>query len=117
MSEFENFRVLNRLAKWRKFFASWQLGTTSEGNGTYRAVADHREATIMLRAEVSALSTILANKGVFTRDEYMRALLDEANRLSAEYEDKFRGWKATDAGMEMNLPAASETMRRMGFPL
>jgi hypothetical protein len=32
--------ALEKLAKWRKFFASWQLGTTALGDGRWTATAD-----------------------------------------------------------------------------
>lgn len=47
--------ALNKLAKWRSVFAGWQLGTRLKEDPECQAVKDHREVTILLRAEVSAL--------------------------------------------------------------
>lgn len=109
-------RSLQRLTKWRRFFASWQLGTTRQDDGTYKAVSDHRELTIILRCEVNALTGLLIRKGVFTAKEFDDALREEADKLSADYARRFPGWKATDAGLEMRMPGAMETMHRLGFP-
>jgi hypothetical protein len=108
--------ALEKLCKWRKFFASWQLGTTSAEDGRYKAVASHREMSIMLRAEQSALTGLLIRKGVFTQAEFQEALLCEAKQLDHDYEESFPGWRSTADGMHMKMPEAVETMRRLGFP-
>lgn len=112
----EAARVLNKLCKWRKFFASWQLGSRSDTDGECRAVIHHRELSILLRAELTALTTLLIAKGVFTSEELTRAVIAEAKRLDHDYEESYPGWRSTDAGMSMKLPEALETMRKMGFP-
>src|ERR1700733_4291503 len=108
--------VLEKLARWRKFFASWQLGTTSAQDGRYKAVAHHREMSIMLRAEQSALTGLLIRKGVFTQEEFQEALLCEAKQLDHDYEESYPGWRSTAHGMHMKMPEAAETMRKLGFP-
>jgi hypothetical protein len=106
--------ILNRLAKWRMVYASWQLGTRADTDPECRAVRDHREATILLRAEVNALTGLLMAKGVFTQDEFAAQLRKEAEHLHRVYEAQFPGFKATDQGMSLTMPEAAETMR--GFP-
>lgn len=96
------FESLNRLAKWRTFFAGWQLGTRPKGDPECDAVRDHREATLLLRAEVSALTQILLNKKVFTLDEYDEVLKQEAENFMVVLETSFPGVKATDEGLEMD---------------
>jgi hypothetical protein len=108
--------ALNKLAKWRKFFASWQVGTLPAGDGRYRAVADHREMSILMRAELSAMAGLLIRKGVFTQEEFRDALEAEAKLLDHDYEERFPGWRSLPAGLHMKMPEAAETMRKMGFP-
>lgn len=57
------FEAMNKLAKWRSIFAGWQLGTRAKGDPESDAVRDHREATILLRAEVNALTACLIEGG------------------------------------------------------
>lgn len=109
--------ALQKLAKWRRFFASWQLGTTRAGDGTYRAVANHRELSILLRVEVTALAGLLISKGVFTVQEWSDALEAEAKLLDQDYEKHYPGWSATPDGLSMHMPEAGRTMRHLGFPL
>lgn len=109
--------ALEKLAKWRKFFASWQIGTTPAVDGRYRAVADHREVTILMRAELSALTGLLISKGMFTQEEFRDSLEREAKLLDHDYEERFPGWRSLPEGLHMKLPEAGETMRTMGFPL
>lgn len=108
--------ALEKLAKWRKFFASWQLGTTSAGDGRYKAVADHREVSILMRAELSALTEILLRKGVLTEQQWTDALEREAKQLDQDYEGRFPGWRSLPEGLSMKLPEAAETMKNLGFP-
>ena len=102
MSEKTLIAALEKLTKWRKFFASWQLGTRPKGDPESDAVRDHREITIILRAEASALTGVLLRKGVITETEWTAALEREANDLSADYEQRFPGVRATDDGLSMD---------------
>ncbi len=101
-------RALDRLTKWRAVFAGWQLGTRADTDPECRAVRDHREVTILLRAEVSTLTGLLIEKGVFTGEEFTAALEREAEQLSADYSRRFRGMKATDVGIQMDVAVMQE---------
>ena len=116
MSEKSLRAALEKLAKWRKFFASWQLGTREAGDGEYKAVADHRELSILMRAELSALTGLLIRKGVFTQAELGEALEREAKQLDHDYEETYPGWRSLPDGLHMKMPEALETMKDLGFP-
>ncbi len=105
----------NRLAKWRSWFAGWQLGTRPLGEPECDALRDHRELSIMLRAEMSAMTGLLIEKGVFTAEEFTEKFYDECHVLSLEYERRFPGVEATDVGLQMDPKMALDTMRRMNF--
>lgn len=111
-----SLNVLNKLAKWRNVFASWQLGTRLGDDGECRAVKDHRELSILMRAELSALTGLLIKKGVITQPGFEAALVSEAGQLDKDYEQKFPGFTTSLDGVHMQLPQAAETMKRMGFP-
>jgi len=108
--------ALEKLCKWRKFFASWQLGTRADGDGESRAVRDHREVSILMRAELSALAGALIRKGAITQQEFRDALEAEAVQLDADYSARYPGWSSTPDGLSMKLPEAADTMRKLGFP-
>jgi hypothetical protein len=116
MTQHSMMAALNKVAKWRKFFASWQLGTRLDTDGEYKAVADQRELLILLRVEVTALTDILLKKGVITEAEFQAALEREARTLDKDYQAKFPGFSTSQGGLHMKLPEAGETMRRLGFP-
>jgi hypothetical protein len=103
-------RSLERLSKWRSLFAGWQLGTRAVGDPESDAVRDHREATIIQRAELSALTALLVKKGVFTAEEFSTTLAREADQLSQDYERRFPGVTATDIGLQIDHRAA-QTMK------
>jgi hypothetical protein len=105
------YAALNRLTKWRTIFAGWQLGTRAKGDPESDAVRDHREVTILLRAEVSALSKILLDKGVMTEEDFQHGMIEEAEMLSKDYEKKFPGCKATDIGIQMDVSKVKEYMK------
>ena len=117
--EEDMLRMLNKVAKWRTFFASWQLGTRPHDAGELRAVKNQRELFILLRVEQSALARLLLQKGVFTLEEWQAAVLAEAAVLDAAYEEAYPGWSASaddGLGMNMKMPEAGRTMHRLGFP-
>jgi hypothetical protein len=101
--------TLNRLAKWRFVFASWQLGTRPDTDPTCRAVRDHREVTILLRAEQNAMLNLCVAKGLFTIDEFEAQLEKEATHLDATYQRVFPGFRATDTGISINTAIAKDT--------
>lgn len=101
----------NRLAKWRTVFAGWQLGTRPIDDPECQAVRDHREVTLMLRAEVSALAALLVKKGIFTTDELNKAIQEECRYLSKAYEIRFPGFRAVDSGMEVDVDKSQETTK------
>ena len=103
--------TLQRLTKWRVLFTGWQLGTRAKGDPESDAVSDHREVTMLLRAEVSALARLGIQKGLFTLPEYQAVLDDEAEHLCKAYQRRFPGIKATDSGLEINTIIAADTMR------
>lgn len=107
-------RALNRLAKWRTFFAGWQLGTRSKDDAESNAVRDHREATLLLRTEGNALVQLLIRKGVFTEEEWTAQMEVEAEELCLTLEKQYPGISATQAGLNINREGA-ETMKRMHF--
>ncbi len=107
---------LNRLAKWRSVFAGWQLGTRSDTDAECKAVKDHREVTIVLRAEVTTLTWLLIGKGVFTAEEFTEALGEEAEQLSADYAKRFPGITATDHGMAYDVETIREHRTMEGWP-
>lgn len=102
-------KALNRLAKWRNVFAGWQLGTRPKNDPECQAVKDHREATIMLRAELSALIQLMINEGVFTEEDFQNSLLNEIEILDKNYEVFFPGFKTKDYGVEMTEEAVETT--------
>lgn len=109
-----NMENLNLLAKWRSIFASWQLGTRLNSDPEMQAVKDHRECTIIMRAEITALAMLLEQKGVLTRAEFLAAVENEAVNLMKDYENRFPGAKATSMGMDIDMKKAHSWMSR--FP-
>jgi len=108
--------ALNKLAKWRNFFASWQLGTRPANDGEFLAVRNQRELFIILRAEVNAFTRLMIDKGVITAEEFDTALGDEALLLDEDYARSYPGFTTSDQGLHMEMPQAKQTMDRLGFP-
>lgn len=103
--------AMNRLAKWRTVFTGWQLGTRSKEDPEAQAVSDTREAIMLLRAEVSALSNLLIEANVFTFERFATQIITECDELERLYEKKFPGFKATDFGLNVNTQLAAETTK------
>jgi len=99
--------ALNILAKWRTLFSGWQLGTRVKGDPEGDAVRDHREVTILLRAETSAIVGLLTSKGIITNDEWLAALEQEAVLLEQAYQDRFPGVRASEVGLTFDKRAVA----------
>lgn len=108
--------ALEKLGKWRRFFAGWQLGTTSEADGAFRAVSHHREATLITRVELSAVINILIAKGIITETAFEEALGEAAAELDASFERMYAGFSSSPDGMKMKFPEARVTMKTLNFP-
>lgn len=109
------YNALNRLAKWRTLFTGWQLGTRSDSDPEARAVKDHHEVTLLLRAEVSALVTLLVTKKVFTASEWETALTTEAMLLDQDLEKRFPGVESTPHGLVFDLARIKEAGWMQGW--
>jgi len=103
--------AVQRLAKWRTIFTGWQLGTRAKGDPEGDAVRDHREVTILMRAELNAVTCLMVKKGVFTAEDFTKQLEEEAEHLNLAYQRKFPGARATDTGMDLNLALWADTTR------
>jgi hypothetical protein len=97
-------RALNVLCKWRTILAGWQLGTRPDTDPECQAVRDHRDATLIQRAEMSALTELLLRKGLITEAEFDAALEREAVAMSRDFSRRFPGVTATETGLRMDLP-------------
>jgi len=108
--EQRTWRALNIATKWRVLFTGWQLGTRAKGDPEGDAVRDHRELSILLRVEQSALVGLLLRKGVITEAEWEAALEREAVQLNRDYERRFPGVTAHKDGLTFDARAV-ETMK------
>jgi hypothetical protein len=108
--------ALNRLCKWRTVLAGWHLGTKAAHEPGVAAMRDLQDFRLVVRAEVTALTALLIDKGVFTVAEYQAALAREAVELEQEMQRSFPGYRATDDGISITPDVAEETNRVRGFP-
>lgn len=92
-------RAANRLAKWRSLLAGWQVGTRPKGDPEADAIRDHREVTLLLRAEVSALTRLLLENTSVTQEQLLKAFTEEYEMLDKDLENRFPGAKSSDEGM------------------
>src|SRR5258705_6477891 len=95
-------RALNIVTKWRVLFTGWQLGTRPKGDPEGDAVRDHREITILLRVEVTALAALLLEKGLITEADFLASLEREAKVLNEAFEAKFPGVTAHENGLTID---------------
>lgn len=104
-------KALNIVTKWRTHFAGWQLGTRSDTDPVAAAVRDHREATIVLRVELNALTHVLLSKDIVTESEWLGAIEAAAKQLNNDYAARWPGVTASETGLHYELPQAMESMK------
>lgn len=102
-------RSLQRLAKWRSVFAGRWLGSRPQTDPACQSVRDLTERSLLLRAEVTALTSLLIVKGIFTDAELSAAVALECDELCKMLEREFPGYKATDTGMDIDVALAKKT--------
>jgi hypothetical protein len=104
--------ALNKFTKWRVILAGWQTGTRAKGDPESDAIRDHRESTLILQAEVSAIVKALTTPQSVGRDPVlsMAAFYDlvteEAVALDLAMEARFPGAKSTPTGIDLDLAKA-----------
>lgn len=103
------------LGKWRTHYTGWQLGTRAKGDPEADAVRDHRELTILLRAEVSALTALLVKKGVFTAEEFYDALQASAEDLNEVYARRWPGITASEEGLHYDVRKVQDAGTMLGW--
>jgi len=111
--------TLNILCKWRTILTGWHLGTRLADDGTAPGVAamrDLQDFRLCIRAEVSAVTALMIEKGIFTAAEFDAALANEATLLERQMQQSFPGFRATEIGMAIDAAAAAETTKRKNFP-
>lgn len=94
---------LNILCKFRVLLTGWQLGTRAKGDPEGDAVRDQREALLVHRVELTALTALLISKGVLTAQEFTDQIEVEAEFLTKALEEKFLGVTAHEDGLRIDL--------------
>lgn len=107
--------AMNKVAKWRSVFTGWQLGTRTSEDPESRAVRDHREATIIHRVELSALTALLLKKGIFTAAEFESQCVLEAKILDLQLEQRFPGFSTSLDGVHMDPQKINEAGTMKGW--
>lgn len=94
---------VQRLGKWRGHFAGWLLGTRAKGDPQCDWARDTAEKLLLLRVEVSALTGLLIDKGVFDAEEFTLKVGGEAEALMRALEKRWPGIVAHDDGLHYDL--------------
>lgn len=92
--------AIQLLGKWRMHFAGWLLGTRPKNDPQSQWVRDNTEKLLVLRAEVSAITSLLVGRKVFTREEFTVQVGQEAQALVNALEARWPGIKTTEDGLE-----------------
>jgi hypothetical protein len=84
------------------------------GDGPDAAVREHRAVTIGMRVELSALTWLLQNKGIYTPEEFQEVMITEVDLLETDYEQRFPGMRATHEGIQYDKRAI-KTMKNWKY--
>lgn len=103
--------MLNRLCKFRMILAGQHVGTKTASDIETRAFRDLYDKLLIMRAEHSALTALLMEKGLITADEFAHQVSDEAAWLISQYQQKYPGVTATDQGLTINRDKVSSWLK------
>jgi hypothetical protein len=107
----------NRLCKWRTVLVGWMIGSKHRDEPGVQAHRDAADARLLQRVELNALTALMITKGFFTREEFMAQVVEECGHQERSLEQLFPGYRANDAGISVDPKLATETNKRLGFPL
>ena len=106
-----------RLAQYARMAASRVLGTRLESNGGFRAIRLLDHGRHIHRAEITAIVSLLIDKGVFTLEEYQGAMKAEMEMLLSDLQQE---WPEIVAHPQMtevkDAKAFAERAKREGWP-
>lgn len=105
--------ALERLGKWRRFFAMWHSAFEPIPDAEMAHMEDLRELVILLRAEVNVLTGMLIERDVIVPAQFAAALEHEADMLAMQFEVRFPGITADDTGLTLTNPAAALTLEAL----
>lgn len=86
-----------------------------EPKNVLEGVRAHRMTTLILRAEMNALISMLVKDRVITTEQFQSAMLDELVLAEQDMERRFPGARATDEGMRLT-PEFQKTVSFYKFP-
>lgn len=93
---------LNRLCKYRIILTGRILGTVPVSDPKAQGLRDLFDKMLILRAETTALTALLIEKGIITADRFREQIQDEAKHLCETYQKTFPGTEPTDNGITFN---------------
>lgn len=109
--------ALEKLGKWRTLLTGWHLGSKTMFDPGVPAMRDLMDRVQMLRAENTAIVSLLMDKGVFTQSEWDERLDLAAAQLDGMMELLFPGFRTSDFGVYIHdRELAAETMKKLCFP-
>lgn len=100
-----------RLQRWPIGLIGEFTGTRTDKDPQARAARRWIRRLLMTQAEQLATFSLLMDKGVFTKEEYLDAFQKAARTLCMELEGQFPGLKARDDGISIDIAKAHETMK------
>jgi hypothetical protein len=109
--------ALNKLCKWRAVLAGWHHGTQSMTQPGTQAMRDLMDKWLIMRVEVSAMTQLCMENGVFTAEQFRVRVEREARMLDKAMEEVFPGMRTSEQGVVLfDAELAHKTMLAKGFP-
>ena len=105
---------INRLDRWPMALVGRLLGTVIPDTPKAKGVREHLRELLRHRAELNTIAGLLREKGVITQEEYTARLQEESRWYCDQLEKQFPGFRATDIGVDIDIPQAYKTTR--GWP-
>lgn len=106
--------AMQRVVRWHTVLTGRVLGSRLEDDPQCKGYRDIFDKMILLRVEVTALTGLLLDKGIFTLDEFMEKCRTEAEELDKAYQLSFPGVRTILNGIVIEPSVFVETAR--GWP-
>lgn len=96
---------VNRIRHWRTHIAQLVVGP-AHGTPPFAALEHMAEQQLLQRIETNAIVGILLTAGIVTKEDAGAIMQLEAQKLEAQLERRFPGFRATDEGIIAVLAVA-----------
>lgn len=111
-------RACGRLRQYARYLTGRITGSLSQESGMFKQLSELDECRYYQRVELNALTKLLLEKGVFTSEELLRTMADEAVDYEKVLHHQFPEVRPSEDGksVEIQVAGLAARLQKEGWP-